>query len=240
MRDIAYFMTDKREYRDGRQKILTERFVWQERRVELYRIPPSFLKVKKERGGIGALLGSRSVERLKGQLEKEDSVQLWIAPELDHIWKDFGQPVPDAFLGAYLWRQQPFRENMVILSEEADRRWQEDFVEEVFGQLNGLYLVGEKDAFYMEDLAERIYEESGLLIGFVPEIPETDGRRTTVVELRKNARPPVREMAYGCLYLDLTSDPAKKRLIVEKRTDISYISARNYLDTAFKARYNAI
>ena len=30
------------------------------------------------------------------------------------------------------------------------------------------------------------------------------------------------------------------RQIREKRADISYISARNYLDTALKARYNAI
>lgn len=237
MRDIAYFMTDEREYKDRRQRIFAEHVVWQERRVELYRIPPSFLKGK---GGIRAFAGRKEAERLKAQIEGEAKMQLWTAPELDGIWKDFRQPVPDALLAAYIWRQQPFRENLVILSGEEGQRWQEDFVEEAFGQLNGLYLIGKEDTFYMEELAQRIYEDSGLLISFLSEIPETDGRRTTVVELRKNARPPVRSMAFGCLYLDMTSDPAKKRLIVEKRTDISYISVRNYLDTAFKARYNAI
>lgn len=230
-------MTDEREYKDRRQRIFAEHVVWQERRVELYRIPPSFLKGK---GGVRAFAGRKEAERLKDQIEGEATMQLWTAPELDGIWKDLRQPVPDALLAAYIWRQQPFRENLVILSGEEGQRWQEDFVEEVFGQLNGLYMIGKEDTFYMEELAQRIYEDSGLLISFLPEIPETDGRRTTVVELRKNARPPVRSMAFGCLYLDMTSDPAKKRLIVEKRTDISYISVRNYLDTAFKARYNAI
>lgn len=216
---------------------MTERFVWQERRVELYRIPPSFFKGQ---GGMEAFLGRKRVERLKEQVECEALSQLWIAPELDGVWKGFRQPVPDALLAAYLWRQQPFRENLILLTGNEGQRWQEDFVEEVFYRLNGLCLVGETDAFYMEGLAERIYEESGLLLGFGTEMPEIDGRHTTVVELRQNARPPVRQMTSGCLYLDLTSDPVKKRLIVEKRTDISYISARNYLDTAFKARYNAI
>lgn len=217
---------------------MTERFVWQERRVELYRIPPSFLK--EQGGGIDALLGRRQLERFREQIESGRQAQLWTAPELDRIWRGFRQPLPDAFLAAYLWRQQPFRENLVLLQGEEGQRWQEDFTEEVFGQLNGLYVVGENPPFYMEELAERICGESGLLMSFLPELPETDGRRTAVVELRRNARPPVRRMAPGCLYLDLTSDPAKKRIIAEKRTDISYISASNFLDTAFKARYNAI
>lgn len=87
---------------------------------------------------------------------------------------------------------------------------------------------------------EWLYEQSGLSACFTERLPETDGRKTAVVDLRRNARPPVRELAFGSLYLDLTSQPYRLRLMGERRPDISCISARNYLDTAFKERYNAI
>ena len=87
---------------------------------------------------------------------------------------------------------------------------------------------------------EWLYEQSGLSACFTERLPETDGRKTAVVDLRRNARPPVRELAFGSIYLDLTSQPYRLRLMGERRPDISCISARNYLDTAFKERYNAI
>ena len=105
--------------------------------------------------------------------------------------------------------------------------------------LNGLYLVGQKEAAW-EHFSDWLYEESGLPVCFVNRIPETDGRKTVLVELRANARILKEHPEFGSLYVDLTSDVEKRRQIREKRADISYISARNYLDTALKARYNAI
>ena len=119
------------------------------------------------------------------------------------------------------------------------RFWQEDFLRLVSADLNGLYLVGQKEAAW-EHFSDWLYEESGLPVCFVNRIPETDGRKTVLVELRANARILKEHPEFGSLYVDLTSDVEKRRQIREKRADISYISARNYLDTALKARYNAI
>ena len=119
------------------------------------------------------------------------------------------------------------------------RLWQEDFLRLVSTDLNGLYLVGQKEAAW-EHFSDWLYGESGLPVCFINRIPETDGRKTVLVELRANARILTEHPEFGSLYVDLTSDVEKRRQIREKRADISYISARNYLDTALKARYNAI
>lgn len=159
-------------------------------------------------------------------------------------------------LAAEILRGQPFRENLVLLADAEEtagqwsrgrengirpvsRLWQEDFLRLVSADLNGLYLVGQKEAAW-EHFSDWLYEESGLPVCFVNRIPETDGRKTVLVELRANARILKEHPEFGSLYVDLTSDVEKRRQIREKRADISYISARNYLDTALKARYNAI
>ena len=72
------------------------------------------------------------------------------------------------------------------------------------------------------------------------EAAENGKEVVVLVELRANARILKEHPEFGSLYVDLTSDVEKRRQIREKRADISYISARNYLDTALKARYNAI
>ena len=165
-------------------------------------------------------------------------------------------PWPDAALAAEILRGQPFRENLVLLADAektagqwsrgrengtspVSRFWQEDFLRLVSTDLNGLYLVGQKEAAW-EHFSDWLYGESGLPVCFVNRIPETDGRKTVLVELRANARILKEHPEFGSLYVDLTSDVEKRRQIREKRADISYISARNYLDTALKARYNAI
>ena len=179
---------------------------------------------------------------------------------LRRSWKLPGRigsrPLPDAALAAEILRGQPFRENLVLLADAektagqwsrgrengtspVSRFWQEDFLRLVSTDLNGLYLVGQKEAAW-EHFSDWLYEESGLPVCFVNRIPETDGRKTVLVELRANARILKEHPEFGSLYVDLTSDVEKRRQIREKRADISYISARNYLDTALKARYNAI
>ena len=256
MREIAYFMLEPRA-REAPSICLgsralrwetprLERFLWHGYRVSLYLFPCRLEGTKRLRWWM---------ERIGSALE-EQGTALWLTPELEAAWEDWQPPLPDAALAAEILRGQPFRENLVLLADAektagqwsrgrengirpVSRLWQEDFLRLVSADLNGLYLVGQKEAAW-EHFSDWLYGESGLPVCFVNRIPETDGRKTVLVELRANARILKEHPEFGSLYVDLTSDVEKRRQIREKRADISYISARNYLDTALKARYNAI
>lgn len=207
----------------------TQRFCWHENVVSLCLIPPAWA-------------GTRRLTDYVHMLGK-NAEEMWIAPELEPHFPGWQQPLPDPELAVFLLREQPFREILVILSgerqEHMEREWQECFLEGCFADLNGLYLVGGQEE-ETTDFFDWLYEQSGLPGVYLKSLPDTDGRKTIVVDLCREKRPPVRNIAAGSIYLDLTSDSEKQRILKEKRTDISYISARNYLDTAFKARYNAI
>lgn len=190
---------------------------------------------------------------------------LWIAPELEPFFPGYEQPFPGPALAARILRGQPFRQILTVLLDaeseaQEDGLWLERFLELCYADLNGLYLVRDRareaggvqgtegirgSGRIREESGNRdffawIYAQSGLPACFTDRLPETDGRKTAVVDLRRKARPPLREMGFGSLYLDMTSQPSRRRLMGERRPDISCVSARNYLDTAFKARYNAI
>ena len=234
MREIAYFMLEPRA-REAPSICLgsralrwetprLERFLWRGYRVSLYLFPCRLEGTKRLRWWM---------ERIGSALE-EQGTALWLAPELEAAWEDWQPPLPDAAKTAGQWSRG--RENGI---RPVSRLWQEDFLRLVSADLNGLYLVGQKEAAW-EHFSDWLYGESGLPVCFVNRIPETDGRKTVLVELRANARILKEHPEFGSLYVDLTSDVEKRRQIREKRADISYISARNYLDTALKARYNAI
>lgn len=243
MNEINYLMIDHNQPRAAgiaalRLRPRMERLVWHGVTVTLWCMPAAWAGTRKavlfaQKCGGGQESGENPWTQQGG---------LWLAPELDVYFEGYRQPLPDPWLAAFLLQEQPFREILVLLTDEpaedGKELWQETFLQEVFGNLNGLYLIGtrERDTSFFDWM----YEQSGLLACFADKMPVTDGRRTAVVDLRRKKRPPVRELSPGSLYVDFTSDPEKQRLLRGKRTDISYISARNYLDTAFKARYNAI
>lgn len=209
----------------GRQpRAQTERFWWREHAVSLCLVPPAWL-------------GTHRLADYVRLLEEEQ--KLWLAPELENYFPGYRQPVPEPELASFLLKQQPFRETLVVLTGE-EGWWQESFLEDVFSDLNGLYLVGKKQDEGTEHFLEWLCEQSGLAACVTDRMPETDGRKTAVVDLCRDSRMPCRKIAPGSLYLDFTSDPEKCRIFRAKRRDVSYISARNYLDTAFKARYNAM
>lgn len=234
---INYLMVDQKQNNSGtapgrRARPRQQRFWWHERAVCLYLIPQSWTQSRK-----------LPIFMRKMGFTEEGAGRLWTAPELDGCLSGCAQPLPEPSLASFLLREQPFREILVLLTDEkgVGRKewWQEDFLRACFENLNGLYLVSAKEKERDASFFDWMYGESGLLTCFSEHLPVTDGRKTAVVDLRRQKRPPVRQLAFGSLYLDLTSEPEKQRLLKEKRTDISYISARNYLDTAFKARYNA-
>lgn len=223
-----------------------ERFCWQEYVVSLHLIPPSWAGTNKTADYV-----RRMGEAARG---------LWIAPELEPCFPGWKQPFPEPELAAFLFLQQPFRENLVILTKKAGNGtgtadgadesgslkavrqenawWLERFLEKCFADLNGLYLVGGDAVEETEEFLEWICEQSGLAACVTERMPDLDGRRTAVVDLEGSIQVAARKIPAGSLYLDLASGSEKRRIFREKRTDISYISVRNYLDTAFKARYN--
>lgn len=217
-----------------------ERFFWQDNAVRLCLIPPAWA-------------GSRKLTDFIYRMGGEGQ-ELWMAPELEPYFPGWKQPFPEPELAAFILRRQPFRDNLVVLSQRTQKReedgegdlhrqtgwWQERFLEMVFTDLNRLYLVGDGWGSGTESLLDWLYEESGLAACVTDRMPDTDGRKTAVVDLCADSKIPVKKMAPGSLYLDLTSSPEKRRVMRQKRADISYISVRNYLDTAFKARYNVM
>ena len=58
------------------------------------------------------------------------------------------------------------------------------------------------------------------------------------IDMRPGYRIPFRRLPEKLLYLDMTSDPEKERLLSAKRKDICYRSALNFLDTYVRNRYN--
>ena len=215
----------KDKYGHGRVKLLEEK--WHGFDLCLHRIPENWM---------------RKPEKVKGYVEKQKlkGINMWTDSGLDALLKGENQPLPSAFLAEWILERQPFRPVMIINCKNvclpACFRIS-DFVERVYRERNGLYLIGEVEVDPF--LLEAIYEDSGLAVGNTDRIPETDGRCCVVVELGNESAEGLRRIPAGSVYLDLTSDPEKQRYFAIKRRDISYISARNFLDTALKTRYNA-
>lgn len=254
MKEIRYLMNGNIPERKAGfitlpSKPQTERFCWRETVVSLCLMPPAWA----------------GTHRLTDYVQRmgEEAQTLWIAPELEPCFPGWKQPFLEPELAAFLLGEQPFRETVIILAgkeetqagtekgrkgfgmtERADGQpdawWLERFLEDIFQDLNGLYLVGEEAGQELEPVLEWIYEQSGLAVCVTQNMPDIGGKSAAVVDLRRKGRVPVRKIAPGSLYLDLTSESGKQRFLKEKRTDISYISARNYLDTVCKARYNVI
>lgn len=187
---------------------------------------------------------TESPRRIQDYVEKqkENGVQLWTDRGLDSFLKEHHQPLPSPQLACFLLKNQPFRQQMLFyrgqLPWEYGRFWQEKFLENSYQDLNGLYLLGDGDVD--NSFLEQIYGDSGLLAVCVDRMPEAEGRKCVFVDLAGADFGELRGLPEGCLYLDLRSDKEKQRYFALKRTDISYTSARNYLDIAMKARYNAV
>ena len=145
---------------------------------------------------------------------------------------------------------------------EAECRLAEEILGEAYEGLNGLLLVsagleGWKGSVELREKSpyfRHIYEETGLLTictgelgaglgpggraGNAAALHSASIRSHICMDLRPGYRIPFRALPAGTLYLDLTSDGGKARLLAAKRKDISYMSGRSYLDTYVRKRYN--
>lgn len=235
--------------KSGQKRPEIQRFWWHDMGVRVHLLP----------------VGWKNTGRIRRYVEKhcEKDAPLWISE--DAAWAGYRPPLPEVQLALWMLKQQPFRENLVLFlngksagkeslngkgaGKEAltegqpsagggnPKWWTERFLEGCFEDLNGLYLIGDVGADRTE-FFEWMQAKSGLVAVQAQEVPKLDGRRSVLVDLSFGTMPRLQSLSAGLIYLDLTSDPEKSRILKEKRRDISCICARNCLDTAFKARYN--
>ena len=219
----------KRKHRGQGRLVRLEEKQWHGFEICLHRMPGTWLQ---------------HPEHIREYVEKrrEKGITLWTDSKLDGILKEEVQPEASPELAAFILKSQPFRQILILsrgqIPWEYSQFWQERFLENCYQDRNGLYLLGGRDADFV--FLEKIYEDSGLAAVVTEQIPEVDGKHCVFVELDKDNRTDYKRLPQGCLYLDMTSNKEKQRWLRLKRTDISYMSVRNFLDTALKARYNAI
>ena len=172
-----------------------------------------------------------------------------------------GSFLPERFFCSLLYREQPFRENVILFLPEAreheagrlpyaQEEWVRGLLEEKSGRLNGLLLVSPVftqnagSVPLMEDGSwfGRIYQETGLPVIGAGRLPEyfrdRPADRTACIDAGLSGPLPVRSLPEGTLYLDMTSDAGKERTLYAKRRDVRYVSLRMYLDTYVRKRYN--
>lgn len=190
--------------------------------------------------------------------------QIWIAPELRNILgkSETGAafcalPVPEAALMRLLWKQQGFCPRMtVILPDfgkedfygeiEAEAELIREFLENDYEGLNGLLLVsralegGGLQISLEEEVPyySHIYQDTGLPVICAGSPAGAGFRGSMCIDMRPGYRIPFRCLPENAVYLDMTSEKEKERLLCAKRKDISYVSALNILDTYVRKRYN--
>lgn len=147
------------------------------------------------------------------------------------------------------WKEQSWCSNLIVmLSSEAVKKGigqVEQIVRDCYDRLNQMLIVG-IDAEALEiPYFEDIYLNSGLVAELVSEealgtILKTVKKsgKTVWIDLRQDCHIPWREIPEQTVYLDMTSDSEKERLLWAKRKDIRYITLWNFLDTYGRNRYN--
>ena len=157
-------------------------------------------------------------------------------------------PVETEMLGWMhrLWEVQSSCAALVMIlpnrKAEVDIRITERLIGDAYGRLNRLLIVGEEaESDYFSD----IYGTTGLLAEFVSEkelrllcTSLKKWGKTVWVDLRPRFRIPWHDMPCNGIYLDMTSQFEKERLLLTKRKDIHYISLWNFLDTYGRNSYN--
>ena len=197
----------------------------------------------------------------RGQVWYEDRLQEALAEGAGYAGGTLNAAPWGLFWMARFYREQPFRDNLIVLlpdfpEEEQERilmrqeEWMREFLGKAYEKLNGLLLVStaipesagslplmEKHAYY-----EHIYQDTGLPVIGVGRLPDyfrgKASGRTVCVDAGQKGPVPFRSLPEKTIYLDMTSDPEKARLLHAKRGDVWYRSLRMYLDTFVRKRYN--
>ena len=136
-------------------------------------------------------------------------------------------------------------DSILYLAEEFQERSGEmPLKEELLRKLHYFFYLGEKTERYTV-LEENLWNEYGMPLMPVKEAGELATcrvRRLLVLDDRQEGEADWRALPSGCVYMDLWSDPGRKKQIAGNRVDIKYISEYLYLvqnlDTTGENGYN--
>lgn len=134
-----------------------------------------------------------------------------------------------------------FREidSMLYLGEEAEGKEQElPLSGELLRRLRYFFYAGEKGEQYSA-LEENLWEEYGmpvLVMRGMEELAACRLKRLLVLDDRQEGSADWAMLPRGCVYLDLWSGAERRAQILQKRTDIKYVSEYLYLYQNFENR----
>lgn len=192
--------------------------------------------------------------------------QRWYSPVLRRRM-GWGVPLPDMDWMRRIFLCQPFCSHLTVIlpdfgEEDGARELEkelsflEELLQEDYEDRNSLLLIsralersgfaGEIPLMEASPYCNRIYLETGLVTRCAGEWkgsgPKGTGQSPSpdylCMDLRGGYRIPFRVLPDRTLYLDMTSDAAKERLLGVKRKDVHYMSPMNFLDTYVRNRYN--
>ena len=192
--------------------------------------------------------------------------QRWYSPALRRRM-GWSVPLPDMDWMRRILLCQPFCPHLTVIlpdfgEEDRERELEtelsflEELLQEGYESRNSLLLIsralegsgfaGEVPLMEVSPYCDRIYLETGLVTRCAGEWkggrPEGTGQPVSsghlCMDLRGGYRIPFRILPDRTLYLDMTSDAAKERLLGVKRKDVHYMSPLNFLDTYVRNRYN--
>lgn len=120
----------------------------------------------------------------------------------------------------YLWEAIQEREEKLPLPEA------------LLCKLHYFFYISGKQEKRHAVLEENLWQEYGmplLPIEKMDELAACKTKRLLILDDRQNGDAAFEELPYGCVYLDLWSDPVRRAQITENRVDIKYISEYLYL-----------
>lgn len=176
------------------------------------------------------------------QQDKEE-VFFWFEPRAAEYFDRYPKEYPEEFL-QYICKTLPFTDTVIIREGSVEEICA--FIRQVYEHCNKLTLwrkAGEEqgnDSYELELLSDEIYEETGLLIERVEELPismtlEKDkwkkGYPPVLFDLSQKGENLYRKIPENTIYIDLKPTKRKRRAVTEKRKDITYRTYANYLDT---------
>ena len=248
LQDSAIQSKRKHKWRHPAERYLEGKWEDQQGQTELffYTIPEKLLKkktkIEKIITGMKEISGGSSlvwIEKRIRTILREDWHEEQIGTEWMHM----------------MWKEHCNCSCLVMILPEKELTecllLAEQIVGNEYGYLNHFLLAMEGDCRRGNEnplqyrFFAHMYQETGLLAEIAADkelekilrLLQKYGK-TVWIDLRKGYRVSSHIFPENTVYLDMTSDPEKERMLYAKRKDIKYISIWKFLDTYGRNRYN--